>query len=238
MARAPKALRITGRILKYTAILLIVAINVILFWRMFTSGAPDSINTLIVDDALLAAYAEHGEALQMFRQSQDEYTTAERNYAYFGITDFVFIPEASQLQIVFRYNNSTLEAVARDKGLASVPGRDEDIFDVTVVKTVDLTPEDKVDNQLGEGIEKIRISPDEVVSAQKSVHNYRRYVFNNITAEDAEGIFVDIYFKGDVNYDEISYGTLCLYNCEMKNVPVTLNKLSIKALDEALYGEK
>jgi len=234
MSRTPKTLRITGKILKYTAILLIVAINVILFWRIFTSGAPDSISTMIVDDALLSAYEKHGESLQMFRQNQDKYTTAERNYAYFGITEFVFIPEASQLQIVFRYNNSTLEAVAEDKGLDSVPGRDEDIFDVTVVKTVDLTPDDKADNQLGKGIEKTRISPDRVVTAQKSVHNYRRYVFNNITAEDAEGIFVDIYFKGDVNYDELSYGTLCLYSSEMENLPVRLNKLSIKALDEAL----
>ena len=234
MSKAPKSLRITGKILKYTAILLIVAINVVLFWRMFTSSAPDSMQTLIVNDALLSAYEEHGEELDIFKQSQDKYTTADRNYAYFGITDFVFIPEANQLQVVFRYNNSTLEAVARDKSLAEVPGRDEDIFDVTVVKTVDLTPDDKNDNKLGLGIEKTRIQPDAMIKDQKSVHNYRKYVFNNISAEDAEGIFVDIYFKGDVNYDELSYGTLCLYSCEMEKLPVSLNKLSIAALNKAL----
>ena len=69
---------------------------------------PDDIKALIVDQKLINEYQKNGEKTEMFFQYQDDFTTAERNYGYFSITEFVFIPATEQLQIVVRYNNSCL----------------------------------------------------------------------------------------------------------------------------------
>lgn len=229
-----KASKITGRIFKLLFILIVLAINCILFWRMCSMKTPDSMKTLLVDDALHKAYVESNGELEMFKQSmsnEEKFTTADRNYGYFSIVDVVFIPSADQLQIVLRYNDSTIRSVAEDYGLDEVPSSDAELFDVTVIKTVDLTPDNKKDNGIGEGISKERIYPSTVVAERSGIHNYRRFIFNGVDASDAEGIFADIYYVGDINYDELSYGTLCLYSCEKENLPVELTSESKKALE-------
>lgn len=230
-----KASKITGRIFKLLFILVILAVNGILFWRMCSMKTPDSMKTLLVDDTLHKAYVESEGKLEMFKQAmsnEEKFTTAERNYGYFSIVDVVFIPSAEQLQVVLRYNDSTIRSVANDYGLDEVPSSDTELFDVTVIKTVDLTPDNQKDNGIGEGISKERIYPSEVVAEHSGIHNYRRFIFNGVDASDAEGIFVDIYYIEDVNYDEIAYGSLSVYSCAKENLPISLSADSKKALEE------
>lgn len=230
-----KASKIAGRIFKLLFIIIVLAINGTLFWRMCAMRTPSSVKTLLTDDALCEAYRKNDGKLDMFKQSMssdEKFTTADRNYGYFAIVDVVFIPEAEQLQIVLRYNDSTLKAVAEDYGLDEVPSVDAELFDVSIIKTVDLTPDNKKDNEIGEGISKERIFPSKSVAERSGIHNYRRFIFNGVSAADAEGIFVDIYYIDDVDYNELSYGTLCVYSCEKEDLPVEMSDASKKAIEE------
>ena len=243
MSRVWRAFRWGGRTVKFLFFLLIFGVIGILLWRMFSSTDPDSMKVITPNESLVIAYEQEGEALSLFRQEQRSITSGEKNYGYFSVTDAVFIPSANQIQIVVRYNNSTLRALCEDKGLSEVPDRQEDLFDVTLSVAVDLTPENEEDN-LGntEGsVRFVRVHPASVSSEQKNLYNYRRFVFDlgseelSLSALLDSGlllaVYTDIYYEGDLNYDEPAYGTLCLYDYITETKPARLTKKDRAAIE-------
>lgn len=207
--------RIVGRVIKSIVVLLIFAINALLIWRVFFSTRlPASIAPLQANEALVSAYETHGDALTLRYQDQASITRAEDNYGYFSVTQCVFIPDAEQVQIIVRYNNSTIRHLAEDYDLPELPSRDEHLFDVTLVKTTDLTPTDKTDNTKLESLSLTRYAPNEgYLRDHTSLYTYYRYTFDNISVDDLTvGVFVDIYYAEDVDYDARAYGTLCIYD--------------------------
>ena len=234
MARS-RAPRIPGIIIKAIALLLVFSVNGILIWRMCSSQDPASMRILTVNAATHKAYTEKGEALCLCYQEQASITRTERNYGYFSITQCVFIPEAEQVQIVLRYNNSTLTHLKEDYGLPEIPDRSLDLFDVTLLRTTDPDPQNPEDNYNADALIKTRFFPtvEDTKSDTSALYNYRRYVFDGVSVEDLTlGVFVDIYYVGDVRYEERAYGTLCLYDHEMEWQPYTLTKEDLRALAE------
>ena len=140
MSSASRGARITWNVIRGLFYAVIFSVIALLFWRIASSGDPKSMKTLTINDALAEAYERDGEDLYMFRQNQRSITSGEHNYGYFSITDCVFIPAANQVQIVLRYNNSTLRSLAKDYNLSAVPSRDEELFDVSLVFAIDETP--------------------------------------------------------------------------------------------------
>lgn len=210
--------RIASWMIRSLVLLFVIAVNTLLLWRIFFSAnIPKELDTLAVNQALLDAYEEHGSDLELLYQDQATVTRAEHNYGYFSVPKVVFIPQADQVQIVFRYNNGTLKHLAEDYALDTLPSRDEKLFDVTLVLTTDKTPETTEDNSDPATLEKRRVAPTEVRQATTSLYTYYLFVFENVRVEaETAGVFVDIYYLGDVNYDEGAYGTLCLYAPEDK----------------------
>lgn len=224
MAYKPGALRITGWVIKAILYMVVIFVFSMLIWRMCVSTKiPGEIEQLYVTPSLEAAY-EDG-ALEGFRQDQASITRGDDDYGYFSIEDYVIITDAKQVQIIFRYNNSTVESVANDLHLDEVPSLDADIFDVTLVKTTDLTPDDPTDNTDESALGETRYFPSEVVSARTKLYNYRRYVFEDVTIEDLDiGLFADIYYVGALDYDETPLGSLCLYDYEMERIAYKFSK--------------
>ena len=146
MSRAWVIFKRIGKLLKFLVLCLILTVCVLLLWRVFTTSAPKEIKNIGVNPDMKAAYAEKGEDLYVFKQLYDQITRHERNAGYFSVPEAEFVPDANQSHIVFRYNKSTLRSVASDHSLSSVPGRDSDIFDVSMLVCIDLTPENKNDN--------------------------------------------------------------------------------------------
>ena len=237
-------------------VLVVVLIVVGLFlWRFTVSRVPEEMKILSPNEALSSAYADKGEALTLMLQEQNTTTRAEKNYGYFTACDAVFIPDADQLQLLIRYNDSTLEATERDYGLAEgTLDPSEDWYDVTLLVMLDKTPENKEDNllkDLGEHRDAIgfaRIQPTEVSGSMHSgLHSYRRLVFDGIDPTDAEvlAVFADFYFMedipyGDENFDvytEEAYGALCLYAFTEESGERALTKKDIAALN-AYAAEK
>ena len=228
--RAP---RIIGRLIKLFFTLIILAINAILVWRVFFSAAiPDGIKTLTPNEQLSAAYAQYGDELTLRYQDLATITRAEQNYGYFSVPQCVFIPQANQVQIVFRYNNSTLEHLREDYALEQLPSREETLFDVTLVRTTDLTPENKEDNIKDvTTLAKERYMPTSVERDTTTLYTYYRFVFDGITVEElTDGIFVDVYYVGDIHYEQSAYGTLCIYDYLSEWLPYKPSSADKKAL--------
>lgn len=239
---------IAFKVIKKVAVLLfsllIASVTIFALWRVFSSGDPKSMKTLNANEALVSAYERDGDGLYMFRQEQRSITSGESNYGYFSITNFVFIPEANQVQAVVRYNNGTLKNTARDFSLDEIPSRDEDIYDVTLLLAIDLTPDTDEDNfgNDPESVRLVRCHGSTVLSDTKTLYNYRRLVFELDDAElDLEelldeglllAVYADFYYVGALDYDAVPYGTLCLYDFKSKDVRVKLEKKDIKALKE------
>lgn len=225
--------RVIGRVFKGLIVLLVLAINAILVWRVFFSAqTPKSIAPLQANEALVSAYEAHGDKLTLRYQDQSSITRAEGNYGYFSVTQCVFIPEAEQVQIVVRYNNSTIRHLTEDFGLAETPAREEHLFDVTLVKTNDLTPNDTTDNTKVEALSFTRYAPNEgYLRDYSSLYSYYRYTFDGISVDDVTlGVFVDLYYVDAIDYNAEAYGTLCIYSNDCKWLPYSLTSADRAAL--------
>ena len=234
------------RLMLATVILLVVGVFV---WRFITSTPPDELTVISVNDKVADAYAD-GE-LKLVTQDQNNITRTEKNYGYFSVADVVFIPEINQLQILVKYNDSTLKALKSDYaadfsslGEKEYPDSEKDWYDVTVVLARDLTPDNKEDN-LGsdrESVELVRIQPTEVSgSAHKDRYSYRRLVFDNVSTDELTlAVYADFFYLGDVAYnnedfdiyEDTAYGTLCLYTHADETLEVKLSNDDIKAIED------
>lgn len=221
-----------GKIIKYTGIVCVFAVIGFLILRMITSKDPQSVKTLLVNEKTYEAYRAGGNELTMYYQNQLSDTLDEHNKGYFSVSQVAFIPEAEQLQLVVRYNNSTIKALSRDLGLPEVPDRSEELIDVSVVLTTDLTPDNEEDNYLEtpeeypELISVKRYYPSKVMTETKNIYNYRKYIFDGVKLDELTlGGFVDIYYCGKdaagiqvlPDYDNPPVGTLCIYYYKSQN---------------------
>ena len=250
MSRVSRGFRITGKIIKLIFFMMVFSVCGILLWRIFSSGDPASMKALTPNDRLLGAYELYGDDMRLIRQEQRTITSAESNYGYFSVTECVFLPESNQVQIVVRYNSSTIRSLQEDFSLAELPDRSEELFDVTLVCATDLTPDVSEDNygNDSESVKMTRIHPVESLTASdtKNLYNYRRFVFDlegsgidlsSMTEDDLLlAVYCDIYYNGHIRYDEPAYGTLCLYDFESEIKEGRLHHRDEKALKAYAEG--
>ena len=236
--RKSYALWITGILLRWLFALLIFSIIGFLCWRVFISDIPPAtMDELNPNLPLAEAAAAKGEALVLYTQEEGTMTRAENNYGYFGITRCIFIPEAKQIQLVVRYNDSTLTAIQADRNMEQAPPKGVQILDVTLVKRIDLTPEDLTDNtDTSPTVGKERYWPTgEPVIETTTLYTYCLYTFDNVTAEDAIAVFADIYYKDDVDYNADPYGILRIYHTQSEKLYMTITDDELEALQQ--YGK-
>ncbi len=224
---------IVGKALYWLVGLAIFVMTAFLVWRVFFSGnMPGELEALQPNDALVAAFEAKGDGLVLYTQEQSTHTRGEENYGYFTVPEFTYIPDARQMQVIFRYNNSTLEATEEKYGLAEPLTKGEEIFDVSVVLVTDLTPEDTADNADGnENLKKDRIAPTSHTVTTTALYTYFVYVFDNVDIGDHTlTAFFDVYYEGDVDYGRDAFGTLRLYHKDSEWLRVELTQKDKKAL--------
>lgn len=235
-----KAFHIMGKLLKFTFYAIIIGINAILIWRLASRGDPALMETLMVNERTASAYAEAGKQMEVLYQEQ--YYINEDGL--FAQSNLRYIPSISQLQITARYNNSTIRAMAETFELAEVPGRDEEIFDVTLVKVIGLTDKEQAQadvdalsaDVIGEDAEaagtprkEVRYFPSDSLADKKNVYNYRRLIFEDVDLSDASELYLEFYYNGAVNYDAEPYSEILIW-VEGESYPYTLTKKDLKAL--------
>ena len=229
-----KGRRLVGRIFVYAFRVFVFGVIALVLWRVLWSDrVPSEAKRLLVNDATAAAYAEHGDQLSLFTQPCEPLTYREDEngiYGLFWVSQSVFLPEADQVQILTRYNNSTLRQIAEDFKLDEVPAREQNVVDVTLRATLDPTPQDREngDEYL------VRYYPSgEPTACSTTMYNYRKLVFDGIDLSDPHliDISVDFYYVERVDYDDVPYGTLCIYDATFENEPVQLSRGDRRALE-------
>ena len=234
MAYRPGPLKIIGNVIRSILYGLIAAMVLLLVWRIwFSTKIPEKIKQLNINEQLSAAYAD-GQ-LYGFDQPQEEFTRADENYGYFSIEDYVIIPEAKQVQIIFRYNNSTVEALAEDYDLPEVPDRTKQLYQVSLVKTTDLTPDDREDNDNALCRRETRYMASEIITEHTLLYTFHRIVFDGVElGEDDIALFADIHYVEDIDYEKLPYGTICLYDDETRDREYEFDKKDLKRLEKSV----
>ena len=249
MSRVSRTFKFTGRFIKFLFSLLIIFICVFMLWRVFGSGDPASMKALAVNDALCEAYDKSGGDLEVFKQGHLSVTTADDSRGYFSITQTAIIPEANQIQIVLRYNNGTIRHLEEDFSLESTPRRSDDLFDVSLFFSVDLTPENEEDNAIVSeaGTRTFRCSSVLAESDEKGLYNYRKFVFDlDECGEDLSelidsgtllAVYADVYYVEEMDLDAKAYGTLFLYDYKASNIDIELSKADINNIEAYKSGK-
>ena len=225
--------RIIGWAFKSLIGLMICSILGVLLWRIMSSGDPASMKALQPNQPLCDAYTAH---LASTDENKGDFIVLHQRYdtiiregdakGYFSVTQADFLPYAEQLQITFRYNNSTLKNVAKDYGKPEALERGKDWFDVTVTVAYDLTPDNHEDNDVNdpESVRFERFQPTDCVKDTKNLYNYERLTFdgidifdrldeqgNPVMRADVLAVYVDIYFNEEIDYNAEPMGTLMIY---------------------------
>lgn len=225
-----------GRVILLT---LVIGTFGILFWRLLSARVPKEMSTMTPNEPLCAAYAEakqEGRALSVFRNELDNITRAEHCAGYFSVPNALFIEDCDQVQLIFRYNNSTIRHLQEDYGLDELPARTEDLYDVTLLIAYDLTPDNEDDNGSNDpaAVKFVRVQPTSHTKMEKSLYNYRRFVFDGVDLSDPSILYVyaDFYYVGDVHYDdgEETYGSLVIYRYDVEREAYKLTNEDVKAL--------
>jgi len=220
MSIASKSFRIIWRIIKIAATLLVAGVCIFMLWRvLFSRNIPNELDKMSVNEGVYAVYADNGD-IEYFRQDRLTMTSD----GYFGAPDCIFIPEANQIQLVVRYNNSTIRALAEKYAISPVPDRTAELFDMTLVIQTDATPENKDDNAGNvEGtVNYLRCKAVASEADERNLYNFRRLTFDlgecgidlNEVIENQTllAIYADFYYVEDINYDERPYSTIFLYD--------------------------
>ena len=231
-------MKTTGKILKalfhITSLVIVFGTIGLVLWRIFMLGTPGEMKNVVPNERLCAAYEASGGELTLYYQDQNTITRAEDSYGYFGAPYVTFIKEADQLQVVFRYNLSTLKHLKEDYSLDWTPDRSGTYFDVTVSVSTDLTPDIAEDNSGNDpdAVLQTRYHPTSFTTYQNSLYNYVKFVFDDVCIEDDTlAVFLDVYYVDDIDYEKEPYGALCLYDYKSKNVDRELTSKDIEAIE-------
>ena len=228
---------------KSIGLLLVFGTIIFFIWRAFFSTViPSEVRSLAPNPALKEAYetalAEGKELTVFYQGSQYDTTTVrDKNYSYFSAKEARFIVEANQVQILFRYNNATIRHLVEDYGLAELPDRADELYDVTLYVAYDLTPDDITDNAINDpaSVKFVRYHATSSTPATSLLYNYRRMTFDGLDMTVSENpvlaVYVDVYYLGDINYEEDPYGTICIYDYLAENTYGTLDKKEIASLE-------
>lgn len=221
-----------GKILGWIGRILVFGIIALVLWRVLFSGhIPAKMKTLIVNENTYATYLDEGNKLTMYTQPQEQVIMEGDSAGYFWVCRAIFIPEADQVQILVRYNNSTLTRLAEDFELDRTLARSEDILDVTLVITVDPDPT----NDTTTDRQKVRIQPSgEPIGDTTMMYNYRLFVFDGVTFDPASTInlSIEFYLEGFVDYDAHPLGSLVIYEPQYGTEPYALTLRDKRAIKQ------
>ena len=221
-----------GIFLRFLFVLAIAAVWGWLIWRVFFSqSVPGDLKQISDNEALSAAYAEHGGELTLLTQEQVEHTEADDNYAYFNVGRCVFIKEADQVQLLLFYNNSTLERLQQDLQLPELPPRGEKVFDVKLTQYIDVTSDDtQVQSEQDVVTEARVLEPTSAEFDTTPLYTFCRYTFDGVDIEETDTVVVyfDIFY-GD---EQESRGTLRLYHRESVSEERALKNKERKIIEE------
>ncbi len=189
-------MKIAGRIAKWTVTAFIAIFNIMFILRCCVAGDRSVLSDLTPTDALRAAYSDGEVDLithEVVREiSENGYMSA---YAY------VYSPEAEEVQITVRYNDSVYEYNALPKDAE---------FSYTLTDSVSGTV----------------YEPTVIQEDSFWMYNHRRLVFSGVKMSEESNLVVKMLYNGA----EISFETIHYADQNVVNEPYKLSRSEKKAL--------
>lgn len=228
--------------LKALGTLIIVGVYVILFVRMCSvGGIPEGFEDLTITDKMIELYNEENGDEHFIYQSINKFNANEDSYGFFSVSKYVIIDGADEIQLIFKFNKSTLENVAEEYELAEPIDREaKDTFELSLVVknavgAIQYPDTDEhgetlegVDYNSDENLDKTytldRLYPTDMEFLVDGRYNYIKCTFKNVDFDKnvTLGLFLDINYKDDIRYTKPdpedgekyleSYGRICIYN--------------------------
>jgi len=240
MSKIGTAWRYSKIAVKSLFVLLIIFVYALLFVRMCSvDDIPEDFRNIYVDDSLIELYnSENGEEKFIY-QNLSKFNTDEDSYGYFSVASTMIAPEADQIQLIVKYNISTLENIKEDYGLSvSIDRSRTDTFEFSMVVKKAIDPivaddpskdEETVDYNNEDNYTLTRIYPVKTEFISAGRHNYIRCIFTDVgfDKETTLGVFCDINYKDDIKYEQTgdngkplgSLASVCVYNYTYKEKP-------------------
>lgn len=250
MSKAGTAWRYTKIAVKALFVLLIIFVYGLLFVRMCSvDDIPDEFKNIYVTDELRALYGDgNSDDIEgkFIYQNLTKYNTDKDSYGYFSAASVMIVPQAGQVQVIMKYNISTLDHVKEDYGLSvSIDRNRTDTFEFSlVVKNANSAivedASETVDYNGASNYTIDRIYPVKTEFLTAGRHNYIRCVFDGaeLDLDRLLGVFCDVNYKDDIKYEQVddegkalnSYASICIYNYTAKVKDYKLTKVDIEAL--------
>lgn len=187
-------------------------------FRLCSTGSPEAMKHVVWDDTVTAAYRADPEAFEIWKQDPVAYITDDGR---FWISDILYLPEAKQLQITVKYNNSTLKYLKEALVNAQVKAYTEENGAAEETLPVITLPDEPFDYTLLDDLGN-RYPMTSTQSAKKQNYNYRRLVFDNIEMTETSSYYIDAYYVGAVDYTAAPYGSLLAWHNRMSHETVDI----------------
>lgn len=201
------------KIFKTFALLIIIWVVLLMSFRIYTvNHYPPAAEGIVATDALKAAYAagtldaETWEARTLYDDNQK---------SKFFSHQPIYIPSEETLIVTLRYNNSLLAIMAEDFGFAETNGRDLPL-DVSL---------------FADGHERIHPSTYTFTTAF-GLYSYRRYVFEGVSADMLDALYIDVYYADNADYTVSPYASLELRDASREPEVYKLTAADKKVLAE------
>ncbi len=175
--------------------------------RLCSGGDPKDMRDIIWTEKTVAAYEAAPEDFRAVGQEQQVFIT---NDGRFWISNVVWIPSASQLQVTIKYNDSTVKYLKEGLEKVQLEEAIEAEMDTSALPEIVL-PEEPFDYSLLDN-EGNRYFPSVIVEAEKQNYNYRRLVFDDVDLDAIPTAYIDMYYANAVDYSDVPYGSLMTWN--------------------------
>ena len=184
-----------------------------------TQEAPESVSSVVWNDTTRAAYAAAPDEFQILSQEPSTFITENGR---FWISDVVYLPQAKQLQMTIKYNDSTLKYLK--EALAKQASTTQDDGTVQTVSVDDITlPDEPFDYSILDNSGN-RYHVYSSTADHKQNYNYRRLVFEDIVIPEHAAFYIDMYYVGAIDYSAIPYGSLMAWNTSMDTEELKVEK--------------
>ncbi len=232
-----------GKSIKWIAILLIIAVYLLLIFRIYIKSdtktakqfvwTADTVAAYELDASAFAAFTQSSsytkydpDTEETFRYSYDTYSGSDDKHTHdgqFHTSQFIYVPASSEFQITLRYNREAVTELLATYGLTEAPAGELFLFALT------------------DGIQ--YYTDYTFLTDSRFTYEYRRLVFSGINLESVHQMWLEIYYVGDVRKSS-SYQSMTVYLSDIPMEAYSLKKAlpakqsdSLKTPPYVIYGD-
>lgn len=201
------------KICKLLGLLVILTVVLLMSFRIYTvNHYPPAAEGLIATDALKVAYAD-GDLDVVTWEPRTPYDNNQKSK--FFSHQPIYVSTTQTLIVTLRYNNSLLPLMAEEFG-----------FEVTSGASLPLEVSLFADGHA-------RLYPTTFTfSTAFGLYSYRRYVFEGVSTDMLDGLYIDVYYADNADHSVSPYTSLELREANRETEPYKLTVADKKALSE------